>query len=417
MMNMHTRNQYLKEVRLEYLKAAKHHKTKLLDEAAKRTSLERKYLIKKLKPQSNLDRMAVIKRARKTIYDGEVKAALAQCWKIFDYPCGQRLSPLLKTEVCRLRRLRELWCGEGTAAKLTIISPSSIDRALRHTKEVERLTKKHHYKIHPLLYQKIPVKVFAEQDRAAMGSIQVDLVEHCGQSAAGDFLNTLSTTDISSGWWEGEAIMGKGQRNTQLGLNLTRDRYPFKWEQVHSDNGAEFINWHLYDWCGQEGLDFSRSRPYKKNDNCLVEQKNWTHVKKFVGYLRYDTDRELAILNDLYRHEWRLFKNFFQPVIKLIGKERKAGKIMRKYDRPRTPYIRVMESKEVPPEVKENLRRTYESLNPAELKREIDKKLLGLSAAYRQKQSNGLKVETKKKLQPATVSFLMTQPRAVLVSS
>lgn len=416
MMDMQSRNQYLKEVREEYLKSSKYHKTIILDEAEKRTNLERKYLMKKLKPKSNLDRVEVIKRARKVIYDGQVKTALACCWKIFDYPCGQRLKPLLETEVERLRRIKELACSDIVAKKLKVMCPRTIDEKLKRTKEVERLKKKYHKKVHPLLYQKIPVRVFAEQDRSALGNIQIDCVEHCGASASGEFINSLSSTDIATGWWEGEGIMGRGKERTKQAISNARARYPILWREAHSDNGTEFINWHLYNWCMAEGLDFSRSRPYKKNDNCLVEQKNWTHVKKFVGYLRYDTDDELKILNDLYRNELRLFKNYFQPVIKLISKERAGGKIIRKYDTPRTPYARVMESSAAPEKIKQELAAVYESLNPAKLKREIDKKLNCLYGVYKQKQPRTLKVDSNKKLKPVTVSFLIAQPRGVMVS-
>lgn len=413
---MHARNQYLKEVRFVYLKAPKTEKHKLLNEAVVRTHLERKYLIKKLRMRSNLDRTGAIRRVRKATYDHGVKLALARLWEIFDHPCGQRLASL-KGEVDRLRTFKELFCSNTVAFKLKTISPSTIDRALAHTKEVERLKRKYHNKIHPLLYQKVPVRVFVEQDRGKLGTIQIDCVEHCGASASGEFIHSLSTTDIATGWWEGEAIMGRGQERTTGAVAKARAHYPFPWKETHSDNGAEFINWHLYRYCEQEHLGFSRSRPYKKNDNCLVEQKNWTHVKKFVGYLRYDTAEELLVLNDLYRNELRLFKNFFQPVIKLVAKERIKGKIKRKYDVPKTPYQRVMESQETSQDIKTSLRSLYESLNPAALKRGIDAKLDLLYKMYQAKQKSLLKVEPLKKLNPATVSFFMTKPKLVSVSS
>ena len=211
--------------------------------------------------------------------------------------------------------------------------------------------------------------------------------------------------------------MGRGQERAQQALAQTRLRYPFPWHEVHSDNGTEFINWHLYRYCGEEHLAFSRSRPYKKNDNCLVEQKNWTHVRKCIGYLRHDTEEELNILNNLYRNELRLFKNFFQPVMKLVLKERAGGRIHRKYDTPATPYARVMASPEISHDVKTRLQFLYESLNPAALKRAIDEKLNLLYRTYRAKNSLSLKVEPMKKLTPATVSFFMTQPIPVSVSS
>src|ERR1700757_3777661 len=157
-------------------------------------------------------------------------------------------------------------------------------------------------------YLKIPVKLSDEWDRDEVGNIQIDLVEHCGQSTRGEYICTLSCTDIATGWWEAGAIMGRSQHATFEALKRVRQRYPFVWKEIHSDNGTEFINWHLFRYTQEEELEFSRSRSNKKNDNCFVEQKNWTHVKKFVGYLRYDTQEELSILNDLYRSELRLYK-------------------------------------------------------------------------------------------------------------
>lgn len=422
-MDMTSRNQYLKELRKEYLKTkSREEKGRLLDEAKKRTNLERKYLIKKLKPKSNLDKLPEERKRRKSYYDNQVKTALAKCWQIFDYPCGQRLEPLLKTETDRLRKLGELVCSEEAAAKLKTISFRTIDEKLKHQKEVERQKRKYHKKIHPLLYQKIPVKISDEQDRTKPGNMQIDLVEHCGASAAGEYLNSLSATDISSGWWEGEAVMGRGQERTQTAVDKARKQCPFEWKEIHSDNDTSFINWHLFKYCQKEKLGFSRSRPYKKNDNCLVEQKNWTHVKKFVGYLRYDTNLELDILNDLYRNELRLYKNFFQPVMKLKSKIRVGGKIHRRYDQAATPHQRIMASKEISEQKKSELKKIYDSLNPALLKREIEKKLDFLYLTYKQKQNQKdefLKVgnvRKLKKIKPTTVSFLTAQRKTVSVS-
>jgi len=411
-MDMQSRNQYLLELRIEYLKTkSKKGRGELLDEAAKRTKLARKHLIVKLKPKSNLDKDKAQTKKQKQYYDNSVRPALATMWQIFDYPCGQRLKPLLKAETDRLRLQNELICSDEIALKLTQMSSATIDRKLKRQKEIERIKRKYHHKIHPLLYQKIPIKVFSEQDRTVSGNIQIDLVEHCGSSAAGEFINTLSSTDISSGWWEGEAIMGRSQERTFQGIQEARARYPFAWKEIHSDNGSEFINAHLFRYTEKEGLDFSRSRPYKKNDNCLVEQKNWTHVKKFVGYLRYDTAAELKILNDLYRNELRLFKNFFQPVIKLVSKERIRGRIHRKYDIARTPCQRVMESTEFAENRKQELEKIYLSLNPAQLKRDIDRKLDRLYLAYQEKNKT-LKVDFNKKI---SVRFSHTQPELVSV--
>ena len=147
-------------------------------------------------------------------------------------------------------------------------------------------------------------------------------MEPCGQSVWGEYIHSLSSTDVSTGWWEGEAVMGRSQEAVFNGSKRVRKRFPFSLKETHSDNGTKFINYHLFRYTQKEELGFSRSRPNRKNDNCFVEQKNWTHVKKFVGYLIYDTQEELSILNRLYRNELRLFKNFFQPLVKLFVKER-----------------------------------------------------------------------------------------------
>ena len=416
MMDMHSRNQYLKQLRIEYLRTeSKKEKGKLLDEAQKRTGLRRKYLIRKLRVLSNLDKKKVKGRRRKQVYDGYVKVVLVKCWEIFDYPCGQRLKPLLSQEVKRLRELGELTCSDEVADKLKRISARTIDEKLRHQKEVEGLKRKYHRKSHPLLYQKIPIKLSNEQDRTQLGNIQIDLVEHCGQSARGEYMNTLSTTDISSGWWEGEAVMGRSQEVVFNGLKQVRNRFPFAFREIHSDNGTEFINWHLLRYTNKEKLGFSRSRPNKKNDNCFVEQKNWTHVKKFVGYFRYDTTKELGILNDIYRNELRVYKNFFQPVIKLILKERRGGRVHRRYDDPKTPYQRVMESKEVEDRVKKELSKIYLALNPAQLKRTIDVKLNNLYKIYQIK-NKSQEMTIRKRLKPNTVTYLFTEPNYISVT-
>jgi hypothetical protein len=411
-MDMYSRNQYLEVLREEYLKVSKKQRSKLLDEAEQRTKLCRKHLIVKLRPTVSFKPKN--RKKRKEYYDSYVKEILVELWKVFDRPCGQRLKPLLKTEVDRLRELGEIFCSDEVVEKLKQVSSKTIDRKLKHQKEVEYLKRRYQKKVHPLLYQKILVKLSDEWDRSQLGNIQTDLIEHCGQSAKGEYINTVSNTDISTGWWEGEAIMGRGQISTLEGLDRVRKRFPFAWKEIHSDNGTEFINAHLFRYTEKEGLGFSRSRPNKKNDNCFVEQKNWTHVKKYVGYLRYDTLKELEILNDLYQNELRLYKNFFQPVIKLISKERIGGKIHRKYDLAKTPYQRVMESKEVSEEKKQELKEIYNSLNPAELKRTIDKRLDLLYETYKKK-NKVLKVEPTKKLKPISVTFLMTQPESISV--
>jgi len=416
MMNMQSRNQYLMELRTEYLRTkSKKSKSVLLNEARCRTKLSRKHLIVKLRPKSNLDKFPQERKKRKQHYDCPVVAALATCWKIFDRPCGQRLEPLLKTEAERLRNLGELECSDLVAKKLKTISFRTIDEKLKHAKEVERSNRKYKHKIHPLLYQQVPVKVIDEQNRQGIGHLQTDLVEHCGASAAGEFINTSSSIDINFGWWEGQAMMGKSQEAVNQAIDAAWSRFPFSVAAGHIDNGTEVLNQLMLRYCQKKNIDFSRSRPYKKNDNCLIENSNKTKVRQSVGYLRYDTPEELATLNDLYSNELRLYKNFFQPTIKLVSKERINGRIKRKYDSARTPYQRIMECKAIPRSTKRELKKIYDSLNPAQLKRAIDRKLDLLYKAYRKKKNQNINVEIAKIIKPHSVRKYIAQPEPVLV--
>lgn len=408
-MDLRARNQYLETIvtKSGYHSITKKQKSEVLKEYCKNTGQSRKHVICKIQRGLYLhDKQQRKKRIRKKYYDNAVTLALIACWRIFDYPCGQRLKPVLKQEVERLRMLGELKCSEEVADKLKKISFRTIDEKLKRQKEIERLRKKYYKHNNPLLYQKIPVKLSDDLNRKQTGNIQIDLVEHCGQSVMGEYICTLSTNDIATGWWEGEAIMGKGQNRAFCALKNIRKRYPFFWREIHSDNGSEFINWQLLRYIHAEKLGFSRSRPNKKNDNCFVEQKNWTHVKKFVGYFRYDTLKELWLLNLIYLEELRLYKNFFQPVIKLASKERIGGKIHRRYGAVKTPYQRVLESKEVPQQTKTELKQIYDTLNPAQLKRSIDKKQ-GLLFSVYQKKNRSQGVEPLRKIKPSMVRKLI----------
>ena len=401
---MHSRNEYLRLLRERYIKARKE-KTQLLDEYCRNSGQSRKYVIWKihravLKPKQ--------RKKRKEIYDGQVKAALAKIWEIFDYPCGQRLKPLLETEIERLREFGKVEITDEVALKLKTMSPATIDRKLKREREFLHLLRaKGGPKPGYLLKQKIPIR-----DTSQVGYVEADLVVHCGSSTLGEYINTVSSTDISSGWWEGEAIMGKSQEHSFWALKEIRKGTPFERKGLGSDNGSEFINQILYKYCRWEGIEFTRSRATRKNDNAYIEEKNWTHVRKIFGYLRYDSYEELAIMNDLYRNELRLYKNFFQPVMKLQSKERIGGKVKRRYEVAKTPYQRLIESSQIPEGVEEELKGIYLSLNPAQLKRSIDAKLAKLYQAYEEKRRS-LYVDPHKKRVPHIVRNYMIQQSPV----
>lgn len=411
MMSMKSRNQYLEELIRKnggYHTKTKKEKAGLLNEYCRVTGQNRKYVIRKLRRglwvYQERRKKSGRQRIRKCFYDNNIVMALIKCFKIFDHPCGQRLASSIRDELDRLMNQGELLCSDETASKLKTISPRTIDEKLKSYKEKENIRRCYGYKNNPLLYQKIPTKLSGEWDREATGSIQTDFVEHCGRSNYGQFVHTLSTTDIASGWWEGGAQMGRTEKATIINIEKIKERYPFFWREIHPDNDSAFINWQLLKFAQRNNLEFSRSRPYHKNDNCFIEQKNSSHVRRTLGHYRYDTKEELKLINDIYA-DLRIYKNFFQPTIKLISKERIAGHIKRKYDKPKTPYQRVMESQSVGNDVKSRLIEIYASQNPAALKRGLDEKIKFLKQIYDAKQ-NKSKVKETEKLNLNTVTFL-----------
>lgn len=205
---------------------------------------------------------------------------LVQVWEIFDYPCGQRLAPVLRCELQRLRQARELHCSDEVAEKLGHITAKTIDRLRAREKRERQRRRNRNPALHPLLYQKIPVKVAADWEPEQIGNVQVDYVEHCGRSMSGEYLHTLSAVDIASSWWEGEPIAQRTQEATKAGMTAIRKRAPFRIREIHPDNDRGMINDLLWRYCRRTHIRMSRSRPYKKNDNAWVEQRNWTHVRK-----------------------------------------------------------------------------------------------------------------------------------------
>jgi len=319
------------------------------------------------------DYPAYLDSLNKTLINlNNAKLTLSNQIKIIDIQTYQTQLKIYQTETSITILQKEII---DLAAKIGKLDISLNDLTAIYIKQVNQ-----NYR----LKKKIPIRL-TDWDTSTIGFLETDLVAHCGSSAFGQFANTVSLTEIASGWWEGKAIMSKGQEATLNALKEMRKRTPFAWQGLDSDNGSEFINYHLLSYCEAEKLYFTRSRENKKNDNAYVEQKNWTHVRKIFGYFRYDTEKELAIINDLYRNELRLYKNFFQPVMKLAQKIRYGAKKHRKYEPAKTPYKRLIESDQIPKKTKDQLKALYETLNPAALKRRIDHKLGLLLQAYQRK--------------------------------
>lgn len=375
-MDMASKKQYLDCLQEQYFKVNKQGKTDILDQFVKDTGHNRKYVIRQLNNKALLSQPQKNKRSRrKRYYDEAVVSVLKFLYTLFDYPCGQRLKPLINVELERLRQFGEVNITNQIAQKLQKISSVTIDRKLKDYKAKTGTGNRFSMtKSGSLLKRMIPIRL-TEWDTSETGYLEADTVAHCGGNASGSFISSLSLVEISSGWWEGEGLKTKGQKETLEGLINMRKRTPFIWKGIDSDNGSEFINHHLYPYCQKENIYFTRSRPNKKNDNAYIEQKNWTHVRKVLGYGRYETNQEYDLINDLYRNELRLFKNYFQPIIKLKSKIRVGSIKHRRYEVAKTPYQRILESKQVSKEIKQQLKSIYSPLNPAKLKRDLDKKL------------------------------------------
>jgi len=376
-MSLPSRRELIRKVKGRYLKAPRKQKSALLSELVLDTGLCRNYLIQLLSPKTDLAARSPARRKRKTPYDGFVIAKLVEIWKIFDYPCGQRLAPMLPEYIRLLEEWKEMGFSREVKKKLLSISSATIDRRLKKTKREARRKLISTTKPGSMLKSQIPIKT-SSWDESRLGFGELDTVAHCGESASGDFVSSLTYTDIASQWTESTAVLGKSQRNIQAGLDRIERDLPFSLLGIDPDNGSEFINWQLYRHCVERNIEFTRGRPYMKNDNAHIEQKNWTHVRRLAEYKRLGTEAQRAVLEDLYRNEWRLYKNFFIPNKKLIEKKRVGAKIVKRYDVPRTPYQRLLEHPGYSEEQKAALRLLYKSLNPVELKRRIERKLKSL---------------------------------------
>lgn len=381
-----------------YQKATKKQKGVILEEFAALTGYDRcyaAYLLRTHGKKVYVNRNTVvvgdvskkIRKQRPRFYDQMVLTVLTQIWLIMDCICGKRLAPMLPDLIPILKKHHEITVDAATTAKLLAISSATIDRLLKAERKKYQLKGRSHTKPGTLLKHQIPIRTFSEWNEQRPGFVEIDLVGHEGGNSSGDFAHTLDVTDVCTGWTEMQAVKNKAQCWVFEALKDIRDRLPFDLLGIDSDNGSEFINDELYRYCIAEKITFTRARSHRKNDNCFVEQKNYSVVRRAVGYMRYDTPEELRLLNELYGY-LRLYINYFQPVMKLLEKTRIGSKVKKKYDEPQTPYQRVLASPDISKETKKWLRKEYAKLNPAELKRQISKlqnKLIKLSSAKAKK--------------------------------
>jgi len=367
---------YIQSVQERYLRATKQEKGRILDELCKMCRLNRKYAIWKIH-RGGFER-GVIKRKRHKdkLYRGRVLEVVLAVWKASGYPWSVRLQEIFRLWLPWIRARYRLPLEEQE--KLLRISASTIDRWLRDKKTAMKRRLYGRTKPGTLLRHKIPLRTeFSDVHQA--GWIEMDLVSHSGRSGEGEFLHTLNLTDIVSTWTESRAVLGKGERGIVDRLEEMRLGFPFPLRGLDVDNGSEFINYHVEKYCADRQVHFSRSRPYKKDDNAHIEQKNWTHVRKLIGWDRYDSPKAVQAMNDLYANELRLYMNLFQPSVKLVKVVRKGSRLRRVYDRPQTPLDRLTALSAtdplIHPQTIEALQHLRRQLDPFALSRIINLKL------------------------------------------
>ncbi len=353
--------EYLEAIQRRYMKGSRKDKGRILDEFTRVTGYHRKAAIRLLR--RGYGNGSGKRRGRIKQYGLEVVAGLKVAWEASDRMCSRRLRPFLPELVQVLERHGEISLTEEVRGQLCRMSAATIDRVLKPYRQRGLRRPFSTTKPGSLLKAAIPIRTVADWDDKRPGFLEVDLVAHCGESTEGFYLNTLSTVDVATGWVECRGVWGKGQQRVGGAMHHIGQRLPFPFLGLDSDNGGEFINHHLYAYCQREGITFTRSRPYKKNDSAHVKQKNWSVVRRLVGYDRYSSRKALEQLNRVYDLV-RSYVNFFQPVMQRQHKSRHGATVHKVYDTARTPYQRALESGVLTPEQKGALADQYQRLNP-----------------------------------------------------
>jgi hypothetical protein len=367
-----TDERYLARLQARYSKASKKERSEMLDEFVKTTGYNRKYAIAVLGSKCKRAE-GPIRRSRRARYGNEEAQALMVLWELFDGIYSKRLRAAMDVELPRLYADGFLQVSPECYAKLMRISPASIDRLLKGRRPQVRKSRGF-TKPGTLLKDRIPIRTWADWNEDCPGFCEMDLVDHSGGRIVrgADHAWTLCFTDIKTAWTECVAVRNKAQVHVFAAIQDARQRLPFALLGVDSDNGSEFINDQLYRYCLQEEITFTRGRAGNKNDNAYVEQKNWSVVRRAVGYHRYDTPHQLDLLNRLYA-VMHFYVNFFLPVAKLKEKSRVGSKVTKRYDEPQTPFARVLDSPDVCAEHKALLRETYALLDLVYLRQQIDR--------------------------------------------
>jgi len=366
--------EYLGKIHGRYREADREGRSRILDEFCEVAGYHRKYALRLLNgPEPGKE--PTQRRHRRPRYSSRAVSALEAIWAASGYPWSMRLKALLPAWMPWARRRLQL--APEVEHQVLAMSARQMDRRLAPRK---RRLKKHLYgrtKPGSLLKHQIPLRTDA-WDVTVPGFGEIDLVAHSGDCGEGVFAHSLNLTDIHTTWGETRAILGKSQVEVQKVVEEIRQALPFTLRGLDADNGSEFINLHLYRYCQRRAIQMTRGRPYKKDDNAHVEQKNWTNVRRLIGYARYDSAAAVAAMNALYRQDLRLFQNLFLPSVKLLRKVRVGSRTRRYYDRPQTPLERVLACPEADPDACSRLKLLRDRVDPFEISRRIDAQIEAL---------------------------------------